>query len=136
MRPILRRIALCASALLPAACAQLPRGAATASPPHYVVFFPKWSADLDPAAEAAVRDAAGWGMRHPWQLADVRGYADPSGSLVGNNAISSLRAEIVADALIAHGVDPARVRAHADGPRLYTADPQESRRAEIVFLGP
>lgn len=132
----MRWIALCAPALLLTACVQLPPHAASVSPPRYVVFFPKWSADLDPAAEASVRDAARWGKRHPWQLADVRGFADPSGTLVGNNAISSLRAEIVADALIAHGVDRSRVRAHADGPRLYTADPQESRRAEIVFLGP
>jgi outer membrane protein OmpA-like peptidoglycan-associated protein len=98
---------------------------------RYVVFYQQWSAQLDSSAQSVVNGAAAFAKRHPTQPVYVVGYADPDGSPQANIDISSARAQVVADALIANGVAPERIRRNAQGTTNFTGTSQESRRVEI-----
>jgi cytochrome c oxidase subunit 2 len=115
--------------LVLAGCATRPAG----PPPHYVVFFEAWSAKLGEPALGAISAAADWAKQHPDSVVTVSGFADPEGGPQANKDLSRLRAQVVADALVADGVPQGRIRRRAIGSVAYTLDSLESRRVEIAL---
>ena len=113
-------------------------GAAHAGEParHVVVFFSSWSARLDDPAMKSVQSAADWAKQHPDQPLTVIGYASTVGSTAANQDLSRLRAQIVADTLVADGVPPDRIKRQSMGPVDYAMDPVEARRVEIALGAP
>jgi outer membrane protein OmpA-like peptidoglycan-associated protein len=114
------------------ACAAMPQ-----RQPRYVVFFEPWSSRIDAPARAVIGEAAAWAKAHPEQVVQVRGYADPEGSLAATTAISGLRARVISDLLEADGVRAARIRPITEGSVPFSGDDAlESRRVEVVFRSP
>lgn len=103
---------------------------------RYVVFFPEWSAQLDPAASGSIAGAAARAKRHPGQPVIVTGFADLTGSVQANQDISGLRAQVVVDALVADGVPAGDIQKQAAGSVDYALNSQESRRVEILVGAP
>lgn len=123
----LRRTALSGALLLGLAGCAAPIRETT---PSYVVFFTAFSADLDEPARQVITQAAQAAQASSDRLVRVEGYADSDGSTEANRILSQLRAQVVADALIARNITRDRIvlrpRGQQDG------DPGvESRRVEI-----
>ena len=108
---------------------------ATAPPHKVVVFFQEWSAAIDKPAAGAITEAAQWAKEHPADAIKVAGYADPTGSALANDYMSRTRAQVVADQLVADGVDRSRIIIAAHGSVDFTLTSQESRRVEIAVGG-
>ncbi len=129
----MRRLSALCLLIALAACA-VPAPAPQAAVPQgmdYPVYFSPWSAALDDTAQSALQhatDAAKAALRGP---IDVTGYADPTGSAQANVLLSQLRAQVVADQLIADGVEPARITRHARGATDFTLSAVESRRVTV-----
>ena len=72
-------------------------------------------------------------VANPNRTVLVQGYADATvGSPTANRTLSQLRAQVVSDALAAHGVNPQKIVQRPRGPS--NTDPGiESRRVEISF---
>lgn len=100
-------------------------------PPVAVVFFTEDSAAMEPTAEAVVAEAARQAQAQPATAVSVMGFSDPDGGRAYNRALSSARAEAVAEALRRGGVAPGRIRVLPRGPVPFEAMPLESRRVEI-----
>ena len=99
-------------------------------PEPYVVMFESGSDRLDGVAlnvATAVSRAAR--LREPGRI-NVTGYADPSGSMTRNEALSLQRAENVAAALQRAGVSPELIEVQGQGAR---AAAEDGRRVEIAF---
>ena len=113
-------------------------GAAGAGEParHVVVFFSSWSARLDDQAMKSVQSAADWAKQHSDQSLAVIGYASTVGSTTANQDLSRLRAQVVADTLVADGVPLDRIKRESKGPVDYSLDPLEARRVEIALGAP
>ncbi|WP_206020705.1 OmpA family protein [Roseococcus sp. SYP-B2431] len=142
------RLALGATLLAMAACAEAPAPApvvaappppAPAAPPPAAsldgrqalpIFFEPWSAALDEPAEGALRDAAKLAQENPSVRILVVGYADPRGSRAANISLSRLRARVVADFLAANGVAATRIRTLYRGP-VAGMEGIESRRVQV-----
>ena len=102
------------------------------SPPASVVFFTAFSADLDDGAKGVIADAAETARASPTVRVVVQGYADAIGTPTSNMTLSLLRAQVVADGLVAKGVDRARITLRPRGSAQ--SDPGiESRRVDITF---
>lgn len=125
-----RRIAMTIPAI--ALLAGLANPAAAQFPDrNFVVFFGEWSAAFDASANAVIAAAAAGAKADPTDHIIIVGTADPVGSARSNALISALRAELVSEALIASGVDAARIEQHGAGEAAYQLSPQESRRVTI-----
>jgi outer membrane protein OmpA-like peptidoglycan-associated protein len=114
-------------------------GACAGPPPPtqvLVVYYQEWSADLDDSAQQIVKSAATWANSNPTLPVVVAGYADPEGSPQANRELSHVRAQRVADALIADGVPAQRVTVTAHGSVGFAMDSQESRRVTISLVAP
>ncbi len=98
---------------------------------NYFVFFDRWSAELDGQSRTLIRAAATYARAHPTDAIVVIGYADPTGSKQANEDISATRAESVRDALVADGIQAARITTRAHGEVQPTWTDQEARRVEI-----
>jgi outer membrane protein OmpA-like peptidoglycan-associated protein len=107
--------------------------ARAADPPaqKFVVFFQEWSAAIDASAQAVIGRAADWVKSHPGDVANVNGFADPTGSKEANILLSELRAQVVVDQLQTDGVDPKSVQQQGHGSVQFALNSQESRRVEI-----
>lgn len=121
------RLALGATMLALAACAETPAPApVVAAPPPPAaepapiptpargqalpIFFEAWSAQLDEPARGALTASATLAREHPRVPILVVGYSDPRGSREANTILSRLRARVVADFLIERGVQANRIR--------------------------
>ena len=125
-----RRFLLAAPIFALAGCAQM----ATPAPRTVVVFFTADSASLDPAAQAAIQQAAEAVRTNPSAIVHVRGFAAPdSGSAAFNKSLSETRAQAVADALVNAGVSRGRLRMESRGAVPFDLMPTEARRVEIVI---
>ena len=125
----MRRL-LSIAVLLFTAWSAFPAARADESTKAFIVFFGSWSALIDQSAQDAVRSAAaaanqGKGTVH------VTGYASTVGSADANKLLSQLRAQVVADQLVADGVDAKRIALTGVGPTSFMADPLEARRVKI-----
>jgi OOP family OmpA-OmpF porin len=94
------------------------------------IFFEAWSAALDEPAREALRELAEFAKTLPRVPILVVGYSDPRGSQEANMHLSRLRARVVADALIAHGIPARRLRITYRGPTP-GFESLESRRVEV-----
>jgi outer membrane protein OmpA-like peptidoglycan-associated protein len=105
--------------------------AADAPTQRFVVFFQEWSAALDEAAQAVIRQAADWTKTHPGYVAHVNGFASTVGSRQANILLADLRAQIVVDQMVSDGLAATRIRQRGRGPVPFALTAQESRRVEI-----
>jgi outer membrane protein OmpA-like peptidoglycan-associated protein len=111
-----------------AACSPLPP--ITPDAPAYVVFFTPFSADLDDGARSVLVDASRAAQAAPGRRVVVSGYADRIGAPATNQTLTKLRAQIVADGLVADGVARDRIALRPKG--AIGGDPGvESRRVMI-----
>ena len=100
------------------------------APPASVVFFNAWSADIDGPAQGVIAEFARDAKTAPNRPVLVKGFADRIGSDQANKALSQLRAQVVADALVKQGIDRTRIVQVARG--ATQADPGiESRRVDL-----
>ena len=81
----------------------------TPETPAYVVFFTPFSADLDDGAKSVIAEASQAAQSMPGRRVIVAGYADRIGAAATNQTLTKLRAQIVADGLVAKGVDRGRI---------------------------
>ena len=98
-----------------------------------VAFFQRWSAAFDKPALRVIAEAAQWAKSHPDAQANVTGAADLMGRKQANSLLSELRAQVVADQLIADGADSHRIKQTGLGSVDYALGSQESRRVVISF---
>jgi outer membrane protein OmpA-like peptidoglycan-associated protein len=104
------------------------------SGPHYVVFFQERSAQLDAPARGVIAQVARRANAEPAAPVEVRGYTDSAGSPQADVSLSRERAQVVADALVAHGVAANRLVRKGQGQT--GANPGiASRRVEITVGG-
>jgi len=102
------------------------------APPKSVVFFTAFSADLDNLARQVVNSIATDAVANPARTVIIEGFADKIGSASANQTLSQLRAQVVSDALVAHGVNKQKIVIRPRGATM--ADPGiESRRVDISF---
>ena len=112
-----------------AACATPP-----AAPTLYLVFFPADSEAITPIGrvviDRAINDARGQKPR----IVTVNGYADRTGPAERNQELSERRAEAVANALVAGGVERAAIRLVGHGEDPLPDVSTDGRRVEIKLL--
>ena len=129
LRPALRGLFMGAALLGAAGCAQK---SPVDAPPKSVTFFNPFSADLDDAAKGVINQVAADALAHPDRRVLVEGFADSVGAPSSNQTLSKLRAQVVADTLVAQGVPPSHIILHPRG--ATQSDPGiESRRVDVSF---
>ncbi len=104
--------------------------------PSYPIFFTELSSQLDDPATKAIAQAAEAAKANPFRIVTVAGYAAPTGSPQGSADLARGRAQVVADQLVADGVDRARIRRAAHGTTDFSQSSQESRRVDITLSNP
>lgn len=67
----------------------------------------------------------------PKAIVLLSGFHDPSGDAAHNAALAKARAEAVRDALVAGGVEPARVKLRKPETTVGSGSPEEGRRVEV-----
>ena len=98
----------------------------------YVIFFNAQAAELDAEGNGVISEAANAAKAAPNRAVIVEGYADRLGTPQANQILSRLRTQVVADGLVAKGVDKARIQLQPKG--ATGGDPGiESRRVEIIL---
>jgi outer membrane protein OmpA-like peptidoglycan-associated protein len=105
--------------------------------------FPVGSAELPTdAADSMLASVAQILEREPQQRLAVIGHTDASGDTARNQVLSEQRASAIRDALIALGIEPARIRAEGRGETLPIADNDTAagrlanRRVELILTTP
>jgi len=83
--------------------------AAIAQPANYPVFFQPWSAAIDANGTSTIKIAAKFAVAHPLLPVIVTGSADTVGGEESNKDMAQVRAQVVADALVADGVARSRI---------------------------
>jgi peptidoglycan-binding protein ArfA len=111
-------------------------GCALTTREHYPVFFQPASAALDAPAQRIVASVADKAKARATVPVTVIGFAVARGSVPATLMLSEQRARAVADALVADGVDAARIHRQPEGGVNYEIDSVESRRVEIVLGAP
>lgn len=102
------------------------------------VLFDSGKATLQPGARTKLAELAGILAKYPRTVVSITGNTDSRGSDELNDRLSKERAQAVADELVAHGVNPARILtfgAGASNPVATNATPegrQQNRRVDIV----
>lgn len=67
----------------------------------------------------------------PKAIVLLSGFHDPSGDAAHNAALAKARAEAVRDALVAGGIEPARVKLRKPETTVGSGSPEEGRRVEV-----
>lgn len=96
------------------------------------VYFASASAALDANAQEALRSIAN-GLAGTPYVVDVTGFVDARGSAAANRTLAERRAKAVRDALVANGVEAARVRLAPPANVTGGSDPASARRVEIAL---
>ncbi len=104
------------------------------------VLFESGKAKLLPGSERAIEQLATFLEENPDREVLIEGHTDNVGSATFNIDLSLRRAEAVADALVARGIDASRIHTRGYG-EIYpvasnktAAGRQQNRRVEIVIL--
>ena len=101
--------------------------------------FPSGQAQLAQGDYASLRDLADWLTSNPTATVELVGHTDSSGPADANIALSLARADSTRAALVALGVDPARLFTRGAGPAAPRADnatPEgraQNRRVEVML---
>jgi outer membrane protein OmpA-like peptidoglycan-associated protein len=107
--------------------------------PATPIFFQPFSAALDESALTMIANTAKAANAQPDANVYVTGAADSVGSALANEYLSETRAQVVADALVADGVAPSRIRMRAVGitsaPVPDGTPAQSARRVLIQIAG-
>ncbi len=129
-----RRYLFAALPLLGLAACQTP-GTASRPASRTVVYFTADSAALDENATALVEDVAERAKTMRSAPVRVRGFAAPdaTSSPAFNRSLAEARTRIVADQLVASGVDRTRIRLQPRGAVPFEQMAIESRRVEILI---
>lgn len=133
----MRRLAVFAVLLALGACStsSSPQPAANAGR-GYLVFFQPWSAALDPTALAIISTAYRAANASPAATVTVSGFADTIGTAQANVYLSETRAQVVADALVADGLTPSRIRRQALGEKGTPNTSEQYERRVLIQVGP
>jgi OOP family OmpA-OmpF porin len=105
------------------------------------VLFYTGSANLNPGGMQQIARLSTYLAANPSQTVRIEGHTDSQGSATYNEALSQRRAASVRAALVAAGIDPARVTAMGMGEALPVASNdtaagrQQNRRVEIIIRG-
>jgi outer membrane protein OmpA-like peptidoglycan-associated protein len=121
----MRRIVFFAALLL--------AGCHAAGPEHFVVFYSPQSSVLDAQGIQVVATVAERARQRPGTPVIVRGYADAEFGVADSQKLAAKRSHAVTDALVADGVDPARISRHGMGGVDFSMDSIEARRVEITL---
>ena len=106
------------------------------------VLFDTGEATLKPGAINEITRLAQFLQENPDRAVRIEGHTDSIGSVETNLVLSQRRADSVANALIAAGVDPARIVPVGFGPdfpiasNATAAGRQQNRRVEVVIENP
>ena len=106
------------------------------------VLFDVGQATLKPGAITEITRLAQFLQENPDRAVRIEGHTDSTGSIETNLVLSQRRADSVANALIAAGVDPARIVPVGFGPdfpiatNATAAGRQQNRRVEVVIENP
>jgi outer membrane protein OmpA-like peptidoglycan-associated protein len=119
------------AALLLAAALMTAGPARAAGMERYIIFFGSWSALIGKAGKDTVSAAAAAAKKNPSAPIKITGYASTVGGKEANALLSELRAQMVADELVADGVDKSRIALTGTGETPFVMDPLESRRVLI-----
>lgn len=105
------------------------------------IMFASSSIRLDAVARSTIEDLAAQLALEPGRSVAIIGHSDSLGPPEQNMAVSERRAEAVRDALVAAGLDPARIRVvqgrGETDPAVPTPDgtaDRLNRRVEVLFL--
>ncbi len=102
------------------------------SSPDYAVFFAQWSMMLDPDALTVIASAAAWARQNPRTPVLLAEYLDPAGP-AAIEGLSKLRAQMVEDALVEHGLERERITRTRRDVAEVPGMGQESQRVDIVI---
>lgn len=130
----MRRRLLTMGALIAAVLALTAPAARAAE--KFIVFFPPWSAELDPAAEDVVAAAIAYAKQHAAMQVEITGLASTDGPEKANLYLSLVRALRISEAMAAGGIAPARLRPVGEGEVKAVGTAEEARRVEIVVRAP
>ncbi len=103
------------------------------------VLFATDKAELKPGAELLTAKLAAFLKEHPGRRILIEGHTDSRGPQEYNRKLSQKRAEAVAEALQAQGVDSGRITARGMGeefpvaPNTTSAGRQQNRRVDIII---
>ena len=105
------------------------------------ILFETGKSQMKPGAESNVRQIAAILNQYPDFQISVEGHTDSRGSDALNNRLSNERAASVRNALVAGGVEAARITSSGFGKTQPVADNataegrQQNRRVEVIVLG-
>jgi outer membrane protein OmpA-like peptidoglycan-associated protein len=99
---------------------------------EYSVFFAEWSVALDNDARTVIASAANWAIENVSASVVIVEFVEPNGpkSIVD---LSSLRAQLVTDALLTAGVAASRISRSSSQVGDVAGMQQESQRIDITF---
>lgn len=99
--------------------------------PDYAVYFAQWSAMLDTEALAVINAAGLQANQNPEVPVVLAEYLDPEGPQAMVD-LSRLRAQLIEDKLVEHGVDRSRITRETHNVSEMPGMAQESQRVDIV----
>ena len=101
------------------------------------VHFASANADLSPGEETSLRHLVERYSRTNRSVIELRGYTDGAGSVEGNLALSTKRAQTIARFLIDNGIPPKRIQLLGLGEIDGSAPNAEHRRVDVrIFMQP
>lgn len=106
-------------------------------PPQQMVFhFDSGKSTLNESTHQAIKAHADYLKRNANYILVISGHADNQGSSQNNQRISELRAQNIADMLLAEGIDKSQLRISGMGDGVPMISPDnwaENRRVEFVY---